>query len=377
MNYYAFYLATYVLTSISMLCSVLAMCVVLWTWRRRPTSKSSPSFCLTLWIGLADLFLQVINILTNPITFRAGLITANGYARFINAFNNFSTMWFIALNAMIALDLHLMIFHGLARQAWIRRWYTTTATVFALFFAAWYLVLPDVRFLLDGTVTAGVPGSPTQYFILLWMGIWFPLVIGYVVAVVATVVFTIVRSRIHLGRFSLNREFRDQTQPLTKKAQFIIGYPIVLLVIYIPYTVLLLLQSLASASVVKLLTGYCNILLASQGILSLGVLLFHPVMLATYRERSRTEPMTMWKSLMTRAIVTRASPDSHWNLPAPAKACLRASTFYQYQADCDLEALLGKRDADRVHICELGTFCSLSSSTESSATTVVDDSACL
>ncbi|KAJ1927176.1 hypothetical protein IWQ60_003142 [Tieghemiomyces parasiticus] len=282
-NLLAYFTANFVILGLSLLCSIISIFLILWVWHKKPLSKESPSFSLALWISFADFPLRIIDVLTNPLAFGQSPPPMDaGYARFLTWFNMFSLMWFIALNAMIVLDLQLVIFHRLPRHARIRSRYPAIAAASSAFFSVWYLILPDYRFLENGTITVSSPGSPAQRFFLLWFTIWLPIILLYMVGVVAAILITLFRTQAQLRRFALDSTSRQRSQTLLRNARLIIAYPILCTVLFVPYAVGQFQAAWDAQSSLDL-TLFINFLFSLQGVANLVILLFHPVMLSAYR----------------------------------------------------------------------------------------------
>ncbi|KAJ1916385.1 hypothetical protein IWQ60_008115 [Tieghemiomyces parasiticus] len=280
------YVAIFVLNGLSMLCSLASIIVVLWVWFKQPSSKESPSFNLSLWIAVSDFPLRIADIVTNPLTFMGNYPTNHAFALFMLWITMFSSYWFIYLNAMITLDLQLVFFHRLPRQARIRRWYPLLGTVIAFFAGFWYLVLPDVRITPDGVIMAGTEGSLASLFLIIWTNIWMHIGIIYSIVVVACVCVKVIHSQSHLRNFNQGDQTKTISQALVRNTRLIMAYPIVMFIIYVPYILSSWFQAYIPGSFTAYWTVGTNVVYSMQGIFNFIILLFHPVMLSTYRQNN-------------------------------------------------------------------------------------------
>ncbi|KAJ1964189.1 hypothetical protein H4R35_007169 [Dimargaris xerosporica] len=308
------YVAILVLEGFSILCSLLSILIVLWVWYKQPSSKESPSFNLTLWIGLADFPLRVSDILTNPLVFMGNYPTDPAFAKFLMWITFFGSFWFIYLNCMITLDLQLVFFHRLPRQARIRRWYPLLGTAIAFFLAFWYLVLPDVRITPDGVLMTSIPGTVPSNFVIFWTNIWLHVGIVYSLGVVIAVCIKVFRSQSHLNRFDQGEHSKAMSKALIRNTRLIIAYPVVLFVVYVPYVLASWFQSYFPGTFSSYWTLGTNVVYASQGIFSFIILIFHPVMLSTYR-RNVFGFSSLWSRFTRRLGSTVGSFSSSRNSP--------------------------------------------------------------
>ncbi|RKP35704.1 hypothetical protein BJ085DRAFT_32147 [Dimargaris cristalligena] len=314
MNYYALYVANYTLASLSVLCSLISIAIILWVWYKKPSTKESPSFSLAIWISFTDIPLRIVDYLTNPLTFGRDFPNSPVYARFLWWLNMFSIMWFVYLNVMIALDLQLVIFHRLPRQARIRRMYPYMATGVAFFFSFWYLILPDVRFLADGSVTTSVPQSLAVYFSMYWLTAWLLVAILYVTTVVVAIFITLYRSQARLKEFALINASRSRSRNLINNARLIVAYPVIMFFLFVPYSSINLVN-LVRSNVPRTLMDMCLITFSLQGILNFVTLLFHPVMLAAYKENLFNLPAFLRPIPVERKRRGKGKPTAFSGLP--------------------------------------------------------------
>ncbi|KAJ1655488.1 hypothetical protein IWQ61_004778 [Dispira simplex] len=286
MGAYEVYVSQYVLGGLSVLCSLASIAIVLWVWMKQPSSKESPSFCLTLWISIADLPLRVSDFFSVPLSYPEGYPTSRSFARFMLWLNFFGCFWFIYLTSMITLDLQLVFFHRLPRQARIRRWYPMLGTVIALLLSIPYLCFPNVRLSYNGVLMVGYEGSPALRAFILWNNIFMHLGIVYSLVVVIAVCIKVFVSQSHLRRFDEGEHSKAMSRALIRNTRLIIAYPVVLFVVYVPYVLASWFNSYIPGYFAMRWTWFSNILFASQGIFSFAILLFHPVMLSTYRQNN-------------------------------------------------------------------------------------------
>ncbi|KAJ1978423.1 hypothetical protein H4R33_005976 [Dimargaris cristalligena] len=300
------------LVTLSIICSLVSIGIILWVRHKRPASRASPSFSLALWISLADLPLRVIDYLTNQLTLGYHPPTQASFARFLLWGSSFTTMWFVYLNVMIALDLHLVVFHNLPRQARIRSMYPYLALGFATFISAWYLVLPRVRFLANASIAVDSNGSAAAAFSILWNMVWLDLAIVYVTAVMVAIFVVLFRNRKkakpspsksaaldNTAVDSLNTQAAGSTttnleeakarahlqnSALVNNARLIAAYPIILFIVYMPNTLMTLLAYLSILTYSSFFNKIQVILFALQGVFNLGTLLIHPAMLLAYQQ---------------------------------------------------------------------------------------------
>ncbi|RKP34335.1 hypothetical protein BJ085DRAFT_40407 [Dimargaris cristalligena] len=280
------YVAIYVLDGLSIVCSMASIIIVLWVWYKQPSSKESPSFNLTLWIGLSDFPQRISDILTNPLTFMGNYPSGPAFAKWLMWFSFFASYWFIYLNAMITLDLQLVFFHRLPRQARIRRWYPLIGSGIAFFLAFWYLLLPDVRLTPEGVIMTGTEGSFASRFLIVWTNMWMHIGIIYALGVVIAVCFKVFRSQSHLRRFDQGEHAKAMSKALVRNTRLIIAYPIILFIVYVPYVLASWFASYFPGPFSMYWNVASNVVYASQGIFSFIILLFHPVMLSTYRQNN-------------------------------------------------------------------------------------------
>ncbi|KAJ1984799.1 hypothetical protein H4R34_000419 [Dimargaris verticillata] len=280
------FITLYVLAALSIVCSVASMFIVLWVWHKQPSSKESPSFNLTLWIALADLPLRVNDFLSNPMTFKGDYPSEASFARFVMWLNFFSSYWYIYLNCMITLDLQLVFFHRLPRQARIRRWYPLLGTAIAFFLAFWYLLLPNPRVTPNGMLVVGEPKSFAPRFVIVWSNIWMHVGIAYSLIVVIAVCVKVFRSQSRLRRFNQNEPPSAASRALIRNTRLILAYPAVLFIVYVPYVLNTWFSSYLTGSFPYYWNIAYSIIYASQGIFNFIILLFHPVMLSTYRQNT-------------------------------------------------------------------------------------------
>ncbi|KAJ1928046.1 hypothetical protein IWQ60_002420 [Tieghemiomyces parasiticus] len=280
------YVAIYVLDGLSMLCSLASIIIVLWVWYKQPSSKESPSFNLSLWIAVSDFPLRIADIVTNPLTFMGNFPTSSSFALFLMWISFFSAYWFIYLNAMITLDLQLVFFHRLPRQARIRRWYPLIGTAIAFFAGFWYLILPDVRLTPDGVVMVGTEGSLASHFLIVWTNMWMHIGIIYSIIVVVCVCIKVFRSQSHLRRFDQGEHAKAMSKALVRNTRLIIAYPIIMFVVYVPYVLSSWFQAYVPGPFAAYWNAGSNVVYSMQGIFNFVILLFHPVMLSTYRHNN-------------------------------------------------------------------------------------------
>ncbi|KAJ1976527.1 hypothetical protein H4R35_002660 [Dimargaris xerosporica] len=280
------FITLYVLAGLSIVCSLASMFIVLWVWHKQPSSKESPSFNLTLWIALADLPLRVNDVLSNPMTFQGDYPSEASFARFVMWLNFFSSYWYIYLNCMITLDLQLVFFHRLPRQARIRRWYPLLGTAIAFLLAFWYLLLPNPRVTPNGMLVVGEPGTFAPRFVIVWSNIWMHVGIAYSLVVVIAVCIKVFRSQSRLRRFNQNEPPSAASRALIRNTRLILAYPAVLFIVYVPYVLNTWFSSYLTGSFPYYWNIAYSIIYASQGIFNFIILLFHPVMLSTYRQNT-------------------------------------------------------------------------------------------
>ncbi|KAJ1927825.1 hypothetical protein IWQ60_002590 [Tieghemiomyces parasiticus] len=283
MDQYAFYTGILVLDGLSTMCSIVSIALVAWVWYKQPSSKESPSFNLSLYIALADFPQRLSDILTNPLTFKTNIITDPNYLRFVLWLTTFGAYWFIYLNAMIVLDLQLVFFHRLPRQARVRRWYPLIGTAIAFFLAFWYLILPNIHSTPSGATMWGNPTDIANKFNTVWTLLWYSAGVFYCIAVVVCVWIKVIRSQRRLRSAGGGEKNHLASRALIHNTRLIMAYPIVLVIVYVPFILASVFMIYADPAFAMRFFAAANVLYASQGLFSLVILLFHPVMLASYR----------------------------------------------------------------------------------------------
>ncbi|KAJ1956000.1 hypothetical protein IWQ62_005406 [Dispira parvispora] len=222
------------------------------------------------------------------------------YVRFFTWLNFFSSFWFIYSTCMITLDLHLIFFHRLPRQARIRRWYPLIGFSIALLLSIPYLCLSDATINTEGVMMMGYSGSDTTRFFIAWDIVFLFIGNVYSIIVVIAVCIKMFVARSQLRRFSQDRLNNTSSRSLFRNARLIIAYPMVLIIVYVPYVIGSWMYMKAYGDTFtqywQTVAGY---LFSFQGIFSFAIVLFHPIMLATYRERN-IELSSMWSRLSRR-----------------------------------------------------------------------------
>ncbi|KAJ1966599.1 hypothetical protein IWQ62_002368 [Dispira parvispora] len=102
---------------------------------------------------------------------------------------------------MIVLDLQLIFFHRLPRQARIRRWYPLLGSLFAFLLGIPYLCFPNVRLGYNGTMMVGNAKSAAAKVFVLWGQIWLHAGIIYSIIMVIAVCVKIYLAQSQLRRF--------------------------------------------------------------------------------------------------------------------------------------------------------------------------------
>ncbi|KAJ1963425.1 hypothetical protein IWQ62_003219 [Dispira parvispora] len=188
---------------------------------------------------------------------------------------------------MITLDLQLVFFHRLPRSAPVRRWYPLIGTGFALAISCWYPFVKDIYMQSSSVIVVGTPFSTLQSFFYVWNYLWLHLGVVYTFGVVVAVFVKVYLSQRQVGRFTKNFGNTKPFGELFRNTRLIMAYPAVLLVVYIPYIISSWLVSYAEYST---FTYYwyivTNIAYVLQGVFSFIIFLFHPVMLAMYRNNN-------------------------------------------------------------------------------------------
>ncbi|KAJ1989798.1 hypothetical protein H4R33_001939 [Dimargaris cristalligena] len=216
-------------------------------------------------------------------------------------------MWIVMLNVMIALDMHLTIYKHLPNRARIRSLYPYIATGSAFFFSFWYLILPNVRFLRDGAISVSFAGSLSGRFYTIWMLIWLYGATLYIMCVVIAIFVTLFRSRSRVSKFTLDNACRQRSTTLIKSARLVVAYPIVLIVVYFPNALNTLLVALDMVDFSTALNYIQTILFATQGILNLITLIFHPAVVAAYRQE--VIPLPSFLMSFTKSRQSKKSKD--------------------------------------------------------------------
>ncbi|KAJ1649617.1 hypothetical protein IWQ61_009352 [Dispira simplex] len=235
MGQYEAYIAQYAIDGVSILCSLVTIVIVLRVWKIYPASKESPSFNLTLWIATADIPARISDLFSIPLSYPNGFPQSRVLARFFMWLNYVSIFWFIYLTCMIVLDLQLVFFHRLPRQARIRRWYPVIGSLIAFLLAIPYLCFPNVRISYNGALMVGYEDSAALKVYILWTQIWMHTGIIYSIIVVVAVCIKIFTAQSQLRRFASNNLNKTVSRSLIHNTYLIIAYPVVLFVVYVPY----------------------------------------------------------------------------------------------------------------------------------------------
>ncbi|KAJ1657632.1 hypothetical protein IWQ61_002997 [Dispira simplex] len=301
--------AWFALCGISIVVSIVTIFLVLWVWAWQPSSKESSSFTICLWIALSDLPARVCDVLTNPLTFaQQGSPDQPTYVQLVTFLTCFSMYCFIYFSSMVALDLHLVLFHRLPRQAAIRRWYPAIGAAIAFIFALPTLAIPQVTGSTTSAVTMGVPGSTAQKFATVWLMIAFHLGPVYSIVVVIAMLTKVIRSRLRMRAFHLAGNGFSHSQPLLRNVSLVATYPIILLLVIFPYVLYLWLYNYGNYVIVRSMYYSAFTLFTLHGILFFIVFMCHPVMLSAYRQHVFTRhPST------TNAEYAASSWKSHAN----------------------------------------------------------------
>ncbi|KAJ1651599.1 hypothetical protein IWQ61_007880 [Dispira simplex] len=273
-----------ILSGFSVLSGLVTIGLVLWVWRKCPSSKESPSFNLSLCIALSDLVLRVPDILTNELIFGGNFPRSASYARFLLWIVNFSSYWFIYLTIMVTLDLQLVFFYRLPRSAPVRRWYPLIGTAFAFVISYWYPFVTPIHMQSTSVIIVGTPLSTLQTFYYVWNYLWLHMGVIYTLGVVVAVYVKVYLSQRQVGRFMKNFGDMRPYMGLFQNTQLIMAYPAVFLIVYVPYIISSWLVSYAEYSAFTYYwCAVTNISFILQGVFSLLIFLFHPVMLSMYR----------------------------------------------------------------------------------------------
>ncbi|KAJ1989206.1 hypothetical protein H4R33_002147 [Dimargaris cristalligena] len=279
-----FHIVYELLTSLSILCSFISIVLILRVRSKKPAAANSPFFSLALWISVADFPVLIDSYFTNPLTFGAHAPSGPQSARFFMWYHMFSHMWVVCLNVMIALDMHLVIFHHLPPKARIRTWYPYIATGMAFFVSFWYLILPGARFKIGSSISVSLDSKMAFQFYISWKCLWLYTAILYVLAVVIAIFFTLYQSRNRINKLILDPECGTRRTALIQNASKVVAYPVMLFVVYLPYAVNTLVVSFQSGPASSALDYLQVLLFTLQGVLNLITLLFHPAMISTYRQ---------------------------------------------------------------------------------------------
>ncbi|KAJ1655489.1 hypothetical protein IWQ61_004779 [Dispira simplex] len=285
MGVYEIDIAQGALDALSILCSLLTIVLVFWVWKKYPSSKESPSFCLTLWIAVADIPLRIVDLFSIDILLPDGFPRNQAFARFFLWLNVFGALWFVYLTGMISLDLQLVFFHRLPRQARIRRWYPLVGFIIAFLASIPLLCIPKVGIAEAGQIVLGGASLSTIRGIVMWGAIAMQIGIVYSLAVVTSVFVKILSARSKLRQLSDKGFSKDMGRSLIRNVYLIIAYPVVLFIIYIPYSVDSWFVDLLEGPLAIRWHWVATLLFSSQGIFSFLIMLFHPVMLHYYHLR--------------------------------------------------------------------------------------------
>ncbi|KAJ1927320.1 hypothetical protein IWQ60_003026 [Tieghemiomyces parasiticus] len=303
MNVEAILVALLALGGVSIIASIATMLIVAWVWKIEPQSKESPSFNLTFWIGLADIPVRISDIFSNPMTWPLGFPTSPSFARFYLWLGYFGPFYYIYLNCMIALDLQLIFFHRLPRQARIRAWYPLLGFGLAFFLAFFYLVMPDVELASSGQIIVGKPGSAAKHFVTIWSYMWLDIGVFYTLVVVLMVLIKVIKNYRRLRSLNSDPVSTNMSKAVLQNTLIILAYPLVLFIVYIPYVLANWFSVYLPGDFALNWYLVMNVIFNLQGVLNLIVLMFHPVMLKLYRNRH-----VVFSSLL--------SQDSHGTLPS-------------------------------------------------------------
>ncbi|KAJ1959898.1 hypothetical protein IWQ62_004429 [Dispira parvispora] len=299
--------AWFALCGISIILSILTVFLVLWVWAWQPSSKESPSFTICLWIALSDLPARICDILTNPLTFaQQGSPNHPAYVRLVTFLTCFSLYCFIYLSSMVALDLHLVLFHRLPRQATIRKWYPAIGAGIAFVFALPILAIPQITGSTTGAITMGLAGSAAQGFATVLLMIALHLGPVYSIVVIFSMLVKMVRSRLRMRALQVVGTGFSHSQLLLRNVSLVATYPILLLLVIFPYVLYLWLCNYGNYVTVRPAYYTAFTLFTLHGIMFFIVFMCHPIMLSAYRQRVFT-----WHPHSTNAERTAPSWTSH------------------------------------------------------------------
>ncbi|KAJ1958191.1 hypothetical protein IWQ62_004940 [Dispira parvispora] len=145
--------------------------------------------------------------------------------------------------------------------------------------------LPNFRFMEDEATNAA-SGSPAAWFFMVWTEFWMHAGIIYSIIVVAAVCIKMLVARSRLRRLGGIASKNGISRSLICNAGLIIAYPTVLFIVYVPYVFHAWLIGSSTGTFFICWSVASFALFAAQGIFSFAIVLFHPVMLALYRQRN-------------------------------------------------------------------------------------------
>ncbi|KAJ1963330.1 hypothetical protein IWQ62_003249, partial [Dispira parvispora] len=182
----------------------------------------------------------------------------------------------------------------------IRRWYPLIGFSIAILLSIPYLCFPDVIISPEGVIMVGKSGSAITRFFIAWNNIFLFLGNVYSIIVVIAVCIKMFVARFQLRQFGQDRLNNTSSRSLFRNARLIIAYPIVLIIVYVPYVIgSWLFIATRGDTFTQYWQTVAACLFGLQGIFSFAIVLFHPVMLATYRQRN-IELSSIWSRLSRR-----------------------------------------------------------------------------
>ncbi|RKP38461.1 hypothetical protein BJ085DRAFT_30021 [Dimargaris cristalligena] len=279
----AFTMAITVIALISTVCCLVVMGLNLWVRYHNSVSKESPSFVLSFYIAMSILLGSLYDFLGSDII-AVTFPETNANARFNLWLTIFQPLWSIFFTAMIMLDLQLVFFHRLPRQARIRQWYPALATLIAFLLSMWSLITPDVRYGELGGVTIQAVGRTWTKIFQIWNSVWLVLGMCYILVMTIMICIKVFGSQAGIGKFARNGVSPAYSPALIRNTRLIMAYPITQLIAYMPSALSPWFLSYTDADWPWNFNLYTRMSLEIDGVFCLCIFLFHPVMLAAYKD---------------------------------------------------------------------------------------------
>ncbi|KAL1923006.1 uncharacterized protein VTP21DRAFT_9382 [Calcarisporiella thermophila] len=274
-------IADVVITGLSMLAGLVMMGMVLYFRWQKPDVVNTPSFHLSLWIGLAVVLNGIFFILRSNHEFLDDVLLQNYALVRVMFWSKFVfTLWFAFLIACIAIDLQLSFIHRKADLQRIQRFYAPVSLAAAVIITIPALAKGIMRW--DSQrhfFNDNWSNSERILFEIFGFDLWLVLAIIYSLGVVVAVVVKVRRELRHTKENpGYNEEVLRNEWLLYQFVLFVALYPMVL-VITQPAAIVTVWLYIGGKGYIPYFAfsrRAASVLVAFQGILSLAVFLLNP-----------------------------------------------------------------------------------------------------